>query len=396
MTTNATAALSLLRMADLQQLTIPGQNKRPRQGLVFAHQKTRGFEFATADQIFRWESEHPEQWLLRTGRVQVDDREMFLVVVDADCQEAVKLCDETLPATPWTVETPHGRHYYYLSPDLKTQRIMGGLDRKAGPNAYVVAPGNPDYRPSSEWGHGWPSELDLRQWTILEEAWEASGKAGATDGRNHDHGGRRGSSGPRPGAARWRLMDQRCRQDWDPQTHHTPDGQLFEVVPHRVCAGRRNSYLRTVLMRFLFRCRRKDGHHARRGRVWRYAIAVNVNNFGNHQLNLTEVSSIVTKAMADARRQWSDAAFKESQARKGRIGAFRRGEMRRQEAARRNPLICTARLAGESVKKVAAAFGLSTRHISRIAPLRGRRRIAPPNPPDRRDGGAEGKAIRHL
>lgn len=396
MTANAMAALRLLRMADLQQLTIPGQNKRPREGLVFAHQKPKGFEFATADQIFRWESENPEQWLLRTGRVQVDDREMFLTVVDADCPEAVKLCDETLPQTPWTVETPHGRHYYYISPDLKTQRIMGGLDRKAGPNAYVVAPGNADYLPSLDWGHGWPTELDFRQWMVLEDAWLASGLVGVTDSRHHQSSGKRGSSGPRPGAARWRLMDQRCKVQADPETHHSADGTPFEMTPHHICAGRRNAYLRSVVMRFLMRCRRKDGYHATRARVWNYSVKVNANNFKNHRLSLSEVSSIVTKAMADVREQWSPEAFKESQASKGRIGAYRRGEMRRREAARRNPRICADRLVGNSVKNVASAFGLSTRHISRIAPLRGPRRIAPPEPPDRRDGGAEGKATSHF
>jgi hypothetical protein len=160
------ASLHLLRMADLQLLAIPGQNKVPRKGVRFSR-----FEHSSAAMLWEWEARPPDNWLLRTGRVDVDGQEMLLCVVDADCQPAVAMCEELLPPTPWTVDTEHGRHYYYLTTEISSQRIMGGLDRKCGRNVYVVAPGTPGYVQSAEWGHGWPPTFTMRQWMVLEQTW---------------------------------------------------------------------------------------------------------------------------------------------------------------------------------------------------------------------------------
>ncbi len=368
----STDALRLIRMADLWRLAIPGQNKTPRKGLTFAYQKPRGFEFSNDGQIMLWEAAKPEQWLLRTGRPDPETRpDLYLVVVDADNKAAVAMCEELLPFTPWQVKTPHGTHYYYVwenpTPEMRKQRRLGGLDRKAGPNAYVVAPGNDGYTPSPDWGIGWPPTLTFRQWMMLEDAWVAARSHSLADTGDvavNTGASRRTSSGPRPGASRWKNMVQRCHI-------------------HAVCEGRRNSYLRDVLMRFLFRCRRKDGHYANRARVWNYLTSVNDNNFGEHRLSLTEVSDIVTKGMRDVREQYSEAEFNESQARKGRLSGYRRGTAEYKAtafAAKRNLGIVAARAAGLTVKTVASIYGLTQRHVSRLAPTRGPRCAKTPPP----------------
>ena len=376
--TGASDALRLLRMAALERLAIPGQNKTPRKGLVFADWKRGGFEFACAERIFRWEAEGPEQWLLRTGRVDVagDDRTLYLVVVDADCEAAVTLCEELLPSTPWTVATPHGRHYYYLSADLRASRLLQGLDRKAGSNSYVVGPGNVGYVPSAEWGQGWPPELALPRWQLLEETWLIARAGGeAMHNAAKSGSGDRPSSGPRPGASRWKTMAQRCRV-------------------HKVCEGRRNAYVRTVAMRFLFRCRRKDGCHANRARAWNYLVKVNANNFGHHRLGLSEISSILTKAMADVRRQFSETAWIDSQASKGRLSGIKRGLRTTaggQWLAKRDAGVRAARMAGTAIQRVASLYQLSTRQVSRIAPTRGPRSATAPHPALSGDRGGRGE-----
>ena len=168
---------------------------------------------------------------------------MLLCVVDADCEAAVSMCEELLPPTPWTVDTQHGRHYYYLTDEISTQRIMGGLDRKCGPNVYVVAPGTSGYVPSADWGQGWPPALTMRQWLVLERAWLDQRREPETvpeDRHGSRSSRRRRSTGDHRGSANWRSQNQRC-----------------EI--HAVCEGRRNSYVRRVLMSRLFSWFRKDG-----------------------------------------------------------------------------------------------------------------------------------------
>ena len=344
------ASLHLLRMADLQLLAIPGQNKVPRKGVRFSR-----FEHSSAAMLWEWEARPPDNWLLRTGRVDVDGQEMLLCVVDADCQPAVAMCEELLPPTPWTVDTEHGRHYYYLTTEISSQRIMGGLDRKCGRNVYVVAPGTPGYVQSAEWGHGWPPTFTMRQWMVLERpglinvrsrtrplvATTALARAGS-DARYHNQAG----------SSNWRSKVQRCEL-------------------HPICEGRRNTYLRRVIMSRLFSWRRKDGHFASRARVWRYLIKVNENRFEDHRLSLTGVSQIVTKAMRDARQQYSEDGFHQSQARKCRRSSVVRGIAAQQRSAE----VRTARMAGVAVRDVAHAFRLSCRQVSRIAPLRGPRSL---------------------
>ena len=232
------ASLAPVRMADLQHLVIPGQNKVPLKGLRFSR-----FEFTSPTMLWEWEARQPENWLLRTGRVNVDGQEMTLCVVDADCDPAIAMCEELLPPTPWTVDTPHGRHYYYLTTEISTQWIMGVLDRKCGRYVYVIAPGTPGYVQSAEWGHGWPPTLTLRQWMVLEQTWldqrpepnspegeYPSPRQGRKRRRNRNHGG----------GSHWRNKVQRC-----------------DV--HPICEGRGNAYLRRVCMSRLFSWRRKDG-----------------------------------------------------------------------------------------------------------------------------------------
>ena len=344
------ASLHLLRMADLQHLAIPGQNKVPRKGVLFSQ-----FEHSSPAMLWEWEARPPENWLLRTGRVDVDGQEMLLCVVDADCQPAVAMCEELLPATPWTVDTEHGRHYYYLTTEISSQRIMGGLDRKCGRNVYVVAPGTPGYVPSTEWGHGWPPTLTMRQWMVLEQTWlDQRPEPDAPPGGHHStgQGRKRRRYRNQDGSSNWRSKVQRC-----------------EI--HPICEGRRNAYLRRVIMSRLFSWRRKDGHFASRARVWNYIVAVNANRFEDHRLSLTEVSQIVTKAMRDARQQYSEDGFHQSQARKCRRSSVVRGIAAQQRSAE----VRTARMAGVAVRDVAHAFRLSCRQVSRIAPLRGPRSL---------------------
>ena len=118
--------------------------------------------------LWEWEAFQPENWLLRTGRVLVEGQEMLLCVVDAYCENAMAMCEELLPPTSWTVDTQHDRHYCYLTTEISSQRIMGGLDRKCGRNVYVIAPSTPEYVQSADWGHGWPPTLTMRQWMVLE------------------------------------------------------------------------------------------------------------------------------------------------------------------------------------------------------------------------------------
>ena len=57
------ASLHLLRMADLQHLAIPGQNKVPRKGVRFSR-----FEHSSPAMLWEWEARPPENWLLRRPR----------------------------------------------------------------------------------------------------------------------------------------------------------------------------------------------------------------------------------------------------------------------------------------------------------------------------------------
>ena len=99
--------------------------------------------------------------------------------------------------------------------------------------------------------------------------------------------------------------------------------------------------------------------------------AVNANRFEDHRLSLTEVSQIVTKAMRDARQQYSEEGFHQSQARKCRRSSVVRGITAQERSAE----VRTARMAGVAVRDVAHAFRLSCRQVSRIAPLRGPRSL---------------------
>ena len=71
-------------------------------------------------------------------------------------------------------------------------------------------------------------------------------------------------------------------------------------------------------------------------------------------------------AMRDARQQYSEKGFHQSQSRKCRRSSVVRGIA----AQQRHAEVRTARVAGVAVKEVAHAFRLSCRHVSRIAPLR--------------------------
>ena len=344
------ASLAPLRMADLQHLAIPGQNKVPLKGLLFSQ-----FERTSPAMLWEWEDRQPQNWLLRTGRVDVDGNEMLLCIVDADCEAAVAMCEELLPPTTWTVNTQHGRHYYYLTTEINSQRIMGGLDRKCGRNVYVVAPGTSGYVQSAEWGHGWPPTLTMRQWMVLEQTWLSQQPEPDTPPGGHRGTGlgrKRRRNRNQAGGGNWRSKVQRC-----------------DI--HPICEGRRNAYLRRVIMSRIFSWRRKDGYFASRARVWRYLIKVNENRFEDHRLSLTEVSDIATKAMRDARQQYSEEGFHQSQARKCRRSSVVRGIAAQQRRAE----IRAARMAGGTVKDVAQAFDLGCRHVSRIAPLRGPRSL---------------------
>ena len=185
----------------------------PRNGLRFSR-----FEHTSPSMLWEWEALQPEIWLLRTGRVLVEGQEMLLCVVDAYCENAMAMCEELLPPTSWTVNTRHGRHYYYLTTEINSQQIMsqqimGGLDRKCGRNVYVVAPGTPGNTQSREWGHGWPPTLTMRQWMVLEQTWldqrpepELHTGSGRSTGRDK----KRRQRHKQFGSSNWRSKVQRC------------------------------------------------------------------------------------------------------------------------------------------------------------------------------------------
>ena len=345
-----TASLAPLRMADLQHLAIPGQKKVPRKDLRFSR-----LEHSSPAMLWEWEARQPENCCCAPAAWTWTAKEMLLCVVDADCEQAMAMCEELLPHTTWTVDTQHGRHYYYLTTEISTQRIMGGLDRKCGRNVYVVAPGSPGYVQSAEWRHGWPPTLTLRQWMVMEQTWR--------DQRPEPDALPGGHGGTGPGRKRRRHHNQAGSSNWRRKV------QRCEL--HPLCEGRRNAYMRRVAMSRIFSWRRKDGHFATRARVWNYMDAVNANRFEDHRLSLTEVSQIVTKAMRDARQQYSEEGFHQSQARKCRRSSVVRGITAQERSAE----VRTARMAGVAVRDVAHAFRLSCRQVSRIAPLRGPRSL---------------------
>ena len=338
-----TASLAPLRMADLQHLAIPGQKKVPRKGLRFSR-----FEHSSPAMLWEWEARQPENCCCAPAAWTWTAKEMLLCVVDADCEQAMAMCEELLPHTTWTVDTQHGRHYYYLTTEISSQRIMGGLDRKCGRNVYVVAPGSPGYVQSAEWRHGWPPTLTLRQWMVMEQTWR--------DQRPEPDALPGGHGGTGPGRKRRRHHNQAGSSNWRSKV------QRCEL--HLLCEGRRNAYMRRVAMSRIFSWRRKDGHFATRARVWNYMVAVNANRFEDHRLSLTEVSQIVTKAMRDARQQYSEEGFHQSQDRKCRRSSVVRGITAQERSAE----VRTARMAGVAARKVARTFQLSCRQVSRIAP----------------------------
>ena len=192
----------------------------PRNGLRFSR-----FEHTSPSMLWEWEALQPEIWLLRTGRVLVEGHDMLLCVVDADCEAAVAMCEELLPPTSWTVDTQHGRQYYYLTTEISSQRIIGGLDHKCGRNVYVIAPSTPEYVQSADWGHGWPPTLTMRQWIVLEQTWldqrpepESHTGSGCSTGRDKKRRQRHNQAG----GGNWRSKVQQC-----------------EI--HPICEGRRHT-----------------------------------------------------------------------------------------------------------------------------------------------------------
>ena len=204
------ASLHLLRMADLQHLAIPGQNKVPRKGVRFSR-----FERSSPAMLWEWEARPPENWLLRTGRVEVDGQEMLLCVVDADCQPAVAMCEELLPPTPWTVDTQHGRHYYYLTTEISSQRIMGGLDQQVRSQRLRGRPGQSWLRPVRRMGP-----------RLATDAHDAP-----VDGAGAD------LAGPTPGAGRapWWARRHRPGQEAPPAPQPGRQQQLAPQVQCRRC-----------------------------------------------------------------------------------------------------------------------------------------------------------------
>ena len=203
-----TASLAPLRMADLQHLAIPGQNKVPRKDLRFSR-----FEHSSPAMLWEWEARQPENWLLRTGRVDVDGQGDAPVCRGRRLRAGDGHVEELLPHTTWTVYTQHGRHYYYLTTEISSQRIMGGLDQKCGRNVYVVAPGSPGYVQSAEWRHGWPPTLTLRQWMVMEQTWRD--QRPEPDALPGGHGGtgpgrKRRRHHNQAGSSNWRRKVQRC------------------------------------------------------------------------------------------------------------------------------------------------------------------------------------------
>ena len=189
----------------------------------------------------------------------------------------------------------------------------------------------------------------MRQLMVLEQTWlDQRPEPDSPPGGHHGtgQGRKRRRYHNHAGSSNWRGKVQRC-----------------EI--HPICEGRRNAYLRRVIMSRLFSWRRKDGHFATRARVWNYMTVVNENHFGDHRLSLTEVSDIVTKAMRDARQQYSEEGFHRSKARKCRRSSVVRGITAQQRSAE----VRTARMAGVAVREVANTFHLSCRQVSRIAHL---------------------------
>jgi predicted P-loop ATPase len=124
---------------------------------------------------------------LITGRVRGAPDGRAIVVVDADDPEADAWVLKNLPATPWTVTTRKGHHYYFKRPDAeKLPRFNVVINKDAGTGKIdVQCDGGQVVAPPSihHTGHVYAANKqwridDLAQMPVFNEAWFADVRRG--------------------------------------------------------------------------------------------------------------------------------------------------------------------------------------------------------------------------